>query len=89
MSEKKESKFAMDFVGFSSMGSLNQVEATIALTPDYDIVGVVSSFTYKDGSRVLTLIFRSSDKKLGRRGYSLKEEWKQDPLVSTKQSEHE
>lgn len=77
MSQKP--KFAMDFVGFAGMGSIKTVEATIALTPDYDLVGVVSSFTSKDGSRVLTLIFRPSDGKLGRKGYSLKEEWTQEP----------
>jgi hypothetical protein len=79
MPEKQTPKFAMDFVGYSSMGSIRTVEASIALTPDYDIIGVVSSLVGKDGSRVVTLIFRPSDKKLGRRGYSLKEEWEQKP----------
>jgi hypothetical protein len=89
MTEKKEPKFAMDFVGFASMGSLGLVEATIALTPEYDLGGVVSSFTFKDGSRVLTLIFKLSDKQLGRKGYSLKEEWNQDSPESTKKSKEE
>lgn len=80
----KEPKFAMDFVGFSSMGSLHQVEASIALTPGYDLKGVVSSFPHADGSRVLTLIFGLSDKKLGRKGYSLKEEWNQTPQQELK-----
>jgi hypothetical protein len=75
----KEPNFAMNFVGFAGMGSIKTVEASIALTPEYDLVGVISAYTHKDGSRVLTLIFRPSDKKLGRKGYSLKEEWKQEP----------
>ena len=78
MTEEKK-KFAMDFVGFSSMGSTHHIEASIALTPEYDLKGVTSSYVWKDGSRVLTLIFGLSDKELGRKGYSLKEEWKQEP----------
>jgi hypothetical protein len=74
-------KFAMDFVGFASMG-LNRIEASIALTPDYDLQAVVSTFIAEDGSRVLTLIFGPSDKKLGRKGYSLKEEWNQEPQTN-------
>ena len=77
MSEKP--KFAMDFVGFSSMGTPSIVEASIALTPEYDIKAVVSSHVHKDGSRVVTLVFGRSDGKLGRKGYSLKEEWTREP----------
>ena len=77
MSEEK-TKFAMDFVGFASMGSVG-IEASIAVTPEWDIKSVSSSYIHKNGSRVITLFFGKSDKKLGRKGYSLKEEWTQEP----------
>lgn len=90
--EKKAPKFAMDFVGFASMGSVG-VEASIALTPEWDLKSVSSTYVHKDGSRVITLFFGKSDKKLGRKGYSLKEEWSQEPkgevqfIVKEKQGE--
>jgi len=77
--ERKLPKFAMEFVGFASMGSTGHIEATIAMTPEYDIKSVSSDYVWKDGSRVIQLNFGLSDKKLGRKGYSLKEEWKQEP----------
>lgn len=77
MSEKK--KFDINFVGFSGMGSLDQYEATIVIPPEYDLVGVISSLFFADGSRGITLHFKREDVKLGRRGYSLKQEWEQLP----------
>jgi hypothetical protein len=85
MSEKKP-KFAMEFVGFTSMGSVGIVEATVALTPEYDLKAVSSTYLHKDGSRVLTLIFGRSDMKLERKGYSLHEEWKQDVSIANEDS---
>lgn len=76
-------KFAIDFVGFSSMGSLDQYEAVIALTPEYDLVGVISGLMFEDGSRTITLHFKRSEKKLGRRGYSLDQRWEQLPQGQT------
>jgi hypothetical protein len=68
-------KFAMDFVGFSSYSD-NMTEASIAIVPDFDLKGVVSTLTtLEDGSRVITLIFQRSEKKLSRTGYKLTEEW--------------
>jgi hypothetical protein len=78
VTEKEKPKFAMDFVGFASMG-LGTVEAVIALTPEYDLKAIDSTFLHKDGSRVITLVFRPSDTKLCRKGYSLKEEWCEEP----------
>ena len=69
-------KFSMEFVGFANYGLT--IEASIALTPEYDLKAVTSSLLFKDGGRVVTLIFRKSDKVLGRKGYSLKEKWKQE-----------
>jgi hypothetical protein len=76
MTEKKQTpKFAMDFVGFASYSD-NMTEASIALVPDFDLKGVISTLTdLKDGSRVITLIFQRSEKKLSRTGYKLTEEW--------------
>lgn len=76
MERKQKPKFAMDFVGFASYG-ISHIEASIAVIPDFDLVGATSTLTdAEEGSRVITLIFRRSEKKLGRRGYSLKQEWK-------------
>lgn len=75
----KKPKFAMEFIGFANMGSIGPTEATIALAPEYDLKAVNSSYYGKGGSRVITLIFGLSDEKLGRKGYSLKEEWSQKP----------
>jgi hypothetical protein len=79
---RKEPKFAMDFVGFSGMGSLDQYEAVIALSPDYDLTGVISAVMFEDGSRTITLHFKRSEKKIGRRGYSLEQRWEQTPNKS-------
>jgi hypothetical protein len=89
MTEKKESKFGMDFVGYASMGSVKVVEANLVLSPDYDIKGVVSSFTSGDGSRLITLILRPTDKKLGRTGYSLQEEWHEELPLNSQQTNSE
>lgn len=61
------------------MGSLDQYEATIVVPPQYDLAGVISSLFFRDGSRGITLHFKRIDDKLGRRGYSLKQEWEQLP----------
>jgi len=75
MEKKQKPKFAMDFVGFASYSD-NITEASIALIPDFDLVGVTSTLTDdKEGSRVVTMLYHRSEKKLGRRGYSLKQEW--------------
>jgi hypothetical protein len=79
MTVDKRDKFHMDFIGYTQMGSVKVIEATLALSHDYDIIGVTSAYISKDGSRVLTLILRPSTGKLGRKGYSLKEEWAQKP----------
>jgi hypothetical protein len=81
MTEQK--KFDLNFVGFSGMGSLDQYEATIVVPPEYDLVGVISSLFFADGSRGITLHFKRSEIKLGRRGYSLKEMWEQLPQGQT------
>jgi hypothetical protein len=76
-------KFDLNFVGFSGMGSLDQYEATIVVPPEYDLVGIISSLFFADGSRGITLHFKREDVKLGRRGYSLKQEWEQLPQGQT------
>ena len=73
--QKKKPKFWIDFVGFADCGLM--IEANLALSPEYDLKGIVSSHLVSDGSRVITLIFRPKEPELGRRGYSLKQEWEQ------------
>lgn len=75
----KQEKFDLNFVGFSGMGSLDQYEATIVVPPQYDLVGVISSLFFADGSRGITLHFKRSKPKLGRRGYRLEQSWEQLP----------
>ena len=82
MSEKKASpktkpKFWIDFVGFADYGSM--IEATLALSPEFDVSHVVDFHYSSDSARVITLCFTRKKQKLGRRGYSLKQEWEQIP----------
>lgn len=77
MTEKEKPIFAMDFVGFASMG-LGTVEAVLTVSPEFDLKAIDSTFLHKDGCRLITLVFRPSDTKLCRKGYSLKEEWCED-----------
>jgi len=87
MSEKREEKsnFYVDLVGFSSFS----VAADVALTvnPEYDIKAVVSSLVHKDGLRLITLVLKRVKPEVGRRGYSLKQEWEQMPIKEVLRNE--
>lgn len=74
---KKRPKFWIDMVGFSTTPL--ETEVNFVVLPEQDIKAVVSSHLHKDGSRLITLVFRSTKPELGRRGYSLKQEWEQLP----------
>ena len=75
----KKPKLFVDFVGYSIMSeTLGHAEANIVLSPDFDVKAVVSSHIVENGSRVITLVFRRVEPKLGRKGYSLKEKWSQE-----------
>ena len=72
MTEKK-AKFSIEFIGFSNAG-LGRYEASIALSPEYDL-DVVTDFLYgEDSAKVLTLVFKPVEKKFGRRIFTLKKE---------------
>lgn len=73
--KKRKPKFWIDFVGFVDYGLI--VEANLAVSPEYYITSVVSTHIHSDGSRVISLKFRRKKQNLGRRGYSLKQEWEQ------------
>lgn len=73
--EKKRPEFMFDIVGFISHP--NMTEVTFIVLPEYDVKAVVSGYIHKDGSRVITLVFRPTKPELGRKGYSLKQEWEQ------------
>ena len=88
MSEKEKPKFWIDFVGFAGYGSLHRVEATLALSPEFDLNHVVSFQHSKDSARTITLVFTRKKQKLGRRGYSLKQEWEQIPDKKGKSKEY-
>ena len=75
--EKERPKFQIDMVGFSTYPLMTEVNFTVL--PEYDIKSVVSSHIHEDGSRLITLVFRPTKPELGRRGYSLKQEWEQLP----------
>ena len=79
--QKKIPKFWIDFVGFADYGLA--VEATISLSPEYDLTSVVNAQYDSDSARVITLNFRKRKQNLGRRGYSLKQEWEQKPKEKT------
>jgi len=72
---KERPKFWIDMVGFSSHTLMTEVNFTTL--PEYDVKAVVSSHIHKDGSRLITLVFRPTNPELGRKGYSLKQEWEQ------------
>lgn len=79
----KRPKLFVDFVGYSIMSeTLGHAEANIVLSPGYDVKAVVSSHIVEDGSRVITLVLRPIEPKLGRKGYSLKEEWSQETQIN-------
>ena len=75
--EKKRPKFRVDLVGFSSFP--NMTEVNLVVNPEYDVKAVVSSHLHEEGSRLITLVFRPTKPELGRRGYSLKQEWEKLP----------
>ena len=75
--EKERPKFRVDFVGFSDLRLAYEVVLTVL--PEYDVKAVVSSHIHEDGSRLIALVFRPTKPELGRRGYSLKQEWEQLP----------
>jgi len=71
----KRPKFRVDLIGFNSFP--NMTEVSLITNPEYDIKAVVSAHIHNDGSRVITLVFRPVKPELGRKGYSLKQEWEQ------------
>lgn len=73
--EDKRPEFMFDVVGFIS--NTGMAEVSFVVLPEYDVKEVVSSHLHKDGSRLITLVFRHSKPELGRRCYSLKQEWEQ------------
>ena len=75
--EKERPEFRVDLVGFASFTGTTEVNLTVL--PEYDVKTIVSSHIHKDGSRLITLMFRPTNPELGRRGYSLKKEWEQLP----------
>jgi len=74
---KKRPEFMFDLVGFVSYS--NMTEVNFIVPPEHDVKAVVSCHIHKDGSRLITLVFRPTKPELGRRGYSLKQEWEQLP----------
>ena len=73
--EKERPKFQIDMVGFSTYPLMTEVNFTVL--PEYDVKAIVSSHICEDGSRLISLKFRRVKPELGRRGYSLKQEWEQ------------
>jgi len=74
---KRKPKFWIDFVGFADYGSM--IEATLALSPEFDVSHIVDFQYSLDSARTITLVFTRKNQKIGRRGYSLKQEWEQIP----------
>ena len=72
---KKRPKFWIDMVGFSSFPLMTEVNFVVL--PEYDVTAVVSSHIHEEGSRLISLKFRRVEPELGRKGYSLKQEWEQ------------
>jgi len=87
MEEKRKPKFWIDFNGFADFGVT--VEASLVISPEYNITGIVDIQHSSDSARVITVIFSRRKQKLGRRGYSLKQEWEQTSSVNTKSKETE
>ena len=75
--EKKKPEFAIDFNAFANYGSM--VEATLIVSPEWDVTAIVSMLHSPDSSRVITLVFNKRKREYGRRGYSLQKEWEQKP----------
>jgi len=73
--EKRKPKFWIEFNSFADFGTA--VEASLVLSPEYNIIGITEMQHSSDSARVITLIFSRRKQKLGRRGYSLKQEWEQ------------
>lgn len=73
---KERPKFQIEMVGFSSFTLMTEVN--LIVNSDYDVTSVVSSHFHEDGSRLITLVFRPAKPELGRKGYSLKQEWNQE-----------
>jgi len=82
--EKRKPKFWIDFNSFADFGVT--VEASIIISPEYTITGLTEMQHSPDSARVITLIFNRRKPKLGRRGYSLKQEWEQ-PSIAVKRKE--
>lgn len=75
MTEEKKTKFFIEFNSFANFGIT--VEASLVISPEYNITGITEMQHSPDSARVITLIFNRRKEKLGRRGYSLKQEWEQ------------
>ena len=76
---KEKPKFWIDFVGFSTYGNNHRVEAVLTVSPEFDLDHVVNMLHGPDTQRAITLVFAKKEKKFGRRGYTLKQEWEQLP----------
>ena len=85
--DKRKPKFALDFVGFTNYR--HSVDATLTVNPEYTLTGIIEIQRSEDSLRVITLIFSRRKKKLGRRGYSLKQEWEQKPQTDPAKKEGE
>lgn len=75
--EKKKPKFWIEFTSFADFGTA--VEASLVISPEYNITGVTDMQHSPDSARIVTLLFSRREPQLGRRGYSLKQEWEQNP----------
>jgi len=73
----KKPKFWIEFNSFADFGVT--VEASLVISSEYNITGITDMQHSKDSARLITLIFSRRKQKLGRRGYSLKQEWEQHP----------
>lgn len=74
--KKKKPEFWIEFNSFASFGNI--VEASIILSPEWDIHHVMNMLHGEDTARVLHLVFTRKEKDFGRKYLSLKEEWKQE-----------
>lgn len=84
--EKRKPKFWIGFNSFADFGVT--VEASIIISPEYNITGITEMQHSPDSARAITLIFNRRKQKLGRRGYSLKQEWEQTGSDTTRVAEH-
>ena len=83
--EKRKPKFFIEFNGFADYGS--SVEASFVINPEYTITGVTEMQYSPDSLILVTLVFNRRKQKLGRRGYSLKQEWEQIPDLPVREKE--